>query len=174
MVSNKKRLYLALYPSEDGAEREDLKYHLAFLVGPKMENQPQVLGMRYHIRILPSGLWDLVEEGLPDVRSTVPLLVRVLIAKITNEQQLVEILRDTPILQNDPAFNYRTWVMDAVARIARDGGAVGTSQLNWEKIEARARRYAADKIVAGRFGPDKDLTRPKPTWDMLQGKEIVP
>ncbi|KAI0139959.1 hypothetical protein F4776DRAFT_568392 [Hypoxylon sp. NC0597] len=139
-----------------------------------MENQLHVLGMRYQVRNLAPGVWQYVEDALPDVRSTVDLLVRVVIAKVTNEFDLVDIFRGTPVLQNNPSFNFRTWVIEAVLRISRDRKAVGTAQLNWAKIENCARSYVADKIAAGRFGRDRDMRRPKPTWDMLEGREIIP
>ncbi|KAI0882915.1 uncharacterized protein GGS22DRAFT_190892 [Annulohypoxylon maeteangense] len=173
MVLNKKRLYLALYPSGNTSERQDLKYHLAFIIGPKNEYKEQVPGMRFHIKNLPGGGWRYAEDVLPDVQTSVRLLVRVLIAKITNESQLIEVFRNTPIFQKDPTFNCRTWVIDALSRISNNRKVVGTSQLDWKMIEERARTYVAMKTVVGRFGEGQDMRRPKPTWDMLEDKEIV-
>ncbi|KAI1136852.1 hypothetical protein F5Y05DRAFT_414574 [Hypoxylon sp. FL0543] len=174
MGFNKKRLYLALYPTRATAGREELKYHLAFLIGPKRENHQEVPGMRYHVKNHLSGTWEYVEDEKPDVQSSIRLLVRVVIAKITNERQLIEIFRSTPVIQNDPSFNCRSWVIDALSRIPDDGKVVGTAELDWEKIEDRARSYAAEKTAAGRFELGQDMLLPKPTWDMLEGKEIVP
>ncbi|KAI2616132.1 hypothetical protein GGS26DRAFT_453945 [Hypomontagnella submonticulosa] len=173
MVSNKKRLYLALYPSGGTSGCEELKYHLAFLIGPKNEDREAVPGMRYHVKNPPGGNWLYVEDGLPDVQSTIRLLIRVMIAKVANERRLVEIFRTTPVVQNDPGFNCRSWVIDALSRISNDPRAVGTAELDWEKIEERARTYAAEKTAAGRFGYGQDMRKPKPTWDMLEDKEVV-
>ena len=65
-------------------------------------------------------------------------------------------------------------VAHALKVIAEDGKAVGTSQLDWEKIEATARDYVGQKTINGRYQKLEDLMGPKPTYDMLQGREIVP
>ncbi|KAI1214249.1 uncharacterized protein F4807DRAFT_407190 [Annulohypoxylon truncatum] len=130
--------------------------------------------MEFHIKNSPVGGWRYVEDALPDVQTSVRLLVRVLIAKITNESQLIEVFRNTPIFYKDPTFNCRTWVIDALSRISNNRKVVGTSQLDWKMIEERARSYIAVKTVVGRFGAGQDMTKPKPTWDLLKDKEIVP
>ncbi|KAL2022381.1 hypothetical protein VTK56DRAFT_5448 [Thermocarpiscus australiensis] len=172
MVSNKKRLYVALYPS-GVTGNEERRYHWGFLVGPKIEDKPQVPGKRYHVKNSPTGVWVYEELDLPDVRLTTNLLARILIAKLTDEERLVQILRTTPVVQNDPSFRCRTWVADALARIKADGKAVGTSQLDWDKIEPLARDYVAKKIEAGRYGSGANMALPRPTWDMIEGKELV-
>jgi len=60
-----------------------------------------------------------------------------------------------------------------LAELARDGKAVGTSQLDWEVVEATARQYVARKAAAGRYERVEDVLKPKPTWDMLEGQETV-
>ncbi|KAI0834313.1 hypothetical protein F5Y06DRAFT_157148 [Hypoxylon sp. FL0890] len=174
MVSNKKRLYLALYPSATDSGREESRYHLSFLIGPKNEDQPDVPGMRYHVKIPPTGEWKFEEVPVRNVRATITLLVRVVIAKVQNEKRLVDIFRNTPVVQNDPNFNSRSWAIDALSRIAQDGKAVGTAVLDWEKIEEQAHKYVREKIEAGRYESGQDMTRPKPTWDLLEGRELVP
>ncbi|KAI0892497.1 hypothetical protein F4806DRAFT_232633 [Annulohypoxylon nitens] len=173
MVSNKKRLYIALYPSGNTSERLDLKYHLAFIIGPKNEDGEKVPGTKFHIKNSPGGGWQYVEDPLPDVQTEVRLLVRILIAKITDENQLIEVFRNTPIFQKDPTFNCRIWVIDALSRLSNNRKVVGTSQLDWKMIEDRARSYVAVKTVMGRFGEGQDMTKPKPTWNLLEDKEVV-
>lgn len=68
----------------------------------------------------------------------------------------------------------RTWVANALAEILRDGNALGTSELNWQKIEETAREYVSKKTAAGRYQNMADILKPKPTWDMLENKEIIP
>ena len=68
----------------------------------------------------------------------------------------------------------RTWVASALDELAQDGKCVGTTELNWEKIEAFAREYVRDKTASGRYQSAADITKPKPTWDMLENKETVP
>ncbi|KAI1063916.1 hypothetical protein LB506_005742 [Fusarium annulatum] len=89
-----------------------------------------------------------------------------MIAKIEDEDRIVEIIRNTPVVQNDPNWQCRTWVADVLSRTAQDGGAVGTAELDWAKIEPVA--------PAGRYLHGEDMLLPKPTWDMLLGKEVVP
>ncbi|EZF33140.1 hypothetical protein TMEN_7395 [Trichophyton mentagrophytes] len=173
MVSQKKRLYIALYPSgvTNNAER---KYHWAFLVGPKAEDANEVPGTRYHVKNNPFKLWEYEEVELRNVKNTVSLLARLLIGKIEDEDRLVKILRGVPIVQNDESWRCRTWVKNALAAIESDGKAVGTSVLDWEKIEAKARSYVADKTAGGRYDSLDKLEHPKPTWDMLENKEKLP
>jgi hypothetical protein len=61
-----------------------------------------------------------------------------------------------------------------LAEIARDGKAVGTSELDWQKIEATVRQYVGEKAAAGRYQNAADMLKPKPTWDMLENKETAP
>jgi hypothetical protein len=56
----------------------------------------------------------------------------------------------------------------------RDVKALGTSELNWQKIEATAREYVSEKTAGGRYQNLADMLKPKPTWDMLENKEIIP
>ncbi|KAF5547553.1 hypothetical protein FPHYL_10142 [Fusarium phyllophilum] len=107
--------------------------------------------MRYHVKNLPVGGWVYEELSLPNIRSTTRLLARIVIAKVEDEDRLVEIVRNTPVVQNDPNCRCRTWIADVLSRIAQDGGAVGTSELDWAKIEPVAREYVANKTAAGRY-----------------------
>ncbi|KAM4065194.1 hypothetical protein HRG_004469 [Hirsutella rhossiliensis] len=173
MVSNKKRLYVALYPS-GVVNNEERRYHWGFLVGPKIENRQQVPGMRYHVRNLPIQGWAYEQVRLDNVRSTNNLLARIAIAKVEDEERLVRILREIPIVQNDPSWRCRTWVSNALVGIAKDGQAVGTAQLDWAQIETLAREYVAGKTVSGRYSVAEDMANPKPTWDMLERRETVP
>ncbi|KAH7259034.1 uncharacterized protein BKA55DRAFT_735874 [Fusarium redolens] len=174
MGFNKNRLYIALYPS-GVVNNEERRYHWGFLIGPKNESGTEVPGMRYHVKNHPMRGWIYEEIDLPNVRSTNNLLARIIIAKVEDEKRLVEIIRSTPVVQNDPNWRCRTWVADVLSRIAMGGGrAVGTSELEWAKIESVARAYVASKTATGRYLDPVVMTLPKPTWDMLQGKEVVP
>ncbi|KAI2621833.1 hypothetical protein GGR54DRAFT_639165 [Hypoxylon sp. NC1633] len=174
MATNKKRLYLAVYPSSGTSCSSEVRYHLAFLIGPKAGGTSAVAGTRYHVKIRPGQGWKFIEDTLSDVQSSVRLLARIVIAKITDRSRLVDIFRSTVIVQNDLRFDCRTWIIDALQNIRLDGNVVGTAELNWENIEHRAHRYVAEKTEAGRYEQGQDMTRPKPTWDMLDRKEIIP
>ncbi|GAB1311873.1 hypothetical protein MFIFM68171_02083 [Madurella fahalii] len=69
MVSNKKRLYIALYPS-GVVINEERRYHWSFLIGPKVEDKPQVPGMRYHVKNHPIQGWVYEEVPLANAQST--------------------------------------------------------------------------------------------------------
>lgn len=156
------------------------RFHWAFLIGPKVEKTAQVPGRRCHVknRLNPnphgiSSIWEYEEVQIPNVQNTATLLVRVVIGKVENLGRLLEILRSIPVIQNDPGWRCRTWCANALTAIAKDGTAVGTSVLDWQRIEQAARRYAGDKTVQGRFASAALLLGPKPTWDLLENKEIV-
>jgi len=112
--------------------------------------------------------------NLNDVRSTNTLLARFVIAKVDNEQRLIQLLQNLPVVNGDPTWRCRTWIAQALVEIAKDGQCVGSSQLDWKTIEAFARQYVADKTAAGRYANAQDLLLPKPTYDLLEGKETVP
>ncbi|KAK3299897.1 uncharacterized protein B0H64DRAFT_379386 [Chaetomium fimeti] len=175
MVSNKKRLYIALYPS-GVARNDERKYHWGFLTGPKIEDEEEVPGTRYHVKNHPIQGWVYEERHVTNVQSTVTLLARILIAKIEDERRLVASFRNTPVVQADPNWRCRAWVRAVLASIKRDGRAVGTSNLSWAEIEPLARDYVAKKAESGRYGVSQieNMNQPKPTWDMLEDKEIVP
>lgn len=109
------------------------------------------------------------------MKSTVSLLVRLLIAKVEDEQGLLRIFRETPVIQNDSSFRCRTWLADALMRISRaEPKVVGTSELDWTTVEHEARRYVEEKIAAGRYQESNRVLEPKPTWDMTVHKETIP
>ncbi|KND87356.1 hypothetical protein TOPH_07988 [Tolypocladium ophioglossoides CBS 100239] len=173
MASNKKRLYVALYPSGTVGS-EERRYHWAFLIGPRVESGTAAAGTRYHVKNFPGSSWVYEELAARDVRWTNNLLARIVVAKIKDEGRLNDIIRNTPLAQGDDNWRCRSWVADVLARLERDGQAVGTAKLDWGEIEAKARAYVADKNAAGRYSTTEELMKPKPMWDLLEGREIVP
>ncbi|KAG5937447.1 hypothetical protein E4U53_008192 [Claviceps sorghi] len=173
MGFRKKRLYVALYPSgvSNNSER---KFHWAFLVGPKAEAKKHASGLRCHVKNPGITGWFYDETKLQNVGCTVNLLVRILVAKIEDEKGLLKILRDTPVIQDDPSFTCRTWLADALMRISKaEPKVTGTSQLDWNKIETKGRRYVEEKVAAGRYRDKAQALGPKPTWDITSQKEII-
>ena len=102
------------------------------------------------------------------------LLARLVIAKITDEDGLISIFRSTPAVQNDPEWRCRHWVAEVLRRIREDCQVVGTAQLDWAVIEREGRNYVLDKKSQGRYGAGADVEAPKPTLDLLGGKETIP
>lgn len=114
------------------------------------------------------------ERELTDVRGTNRLLARITIAKIEDMGRLLKSLRETPVVQDHPDFRCRTWMADALRRIANAerSSIVGTAELDWGKIERKSRRYVKEKLAAGRYVEREDLLGPKPTWDMIEQRKL--
>ena len=83
------------------------RYHWGFVIGPK---NAEISGMRHRFKNHPVHNWVYEEIPLANVRSTNNLLARIVIAKIQDETRLVEIIRNTPVIHNDPDWRCRTWV----------------------------------------------------------------
>ncbi|KAG5918836.1 hypothetical protein E4U42_006725 [Claviceps africana] len=150
------------------------RFHWAFLIGPKAEAGKHVPGLRCHVKNPAITGWFYDENKLQDVKCTVNLLVRILVAKIEDEKGLLTILRETPVIQDDPSFTCRTWLADALMRISKaEPKVTGTSQLDWDKIEIKSRRYVEQKVAAGRYRDETQVLGPKPTWDLTSQKEII-
>jgi hypothetical protein len=134
--------------------------------------------MRYHVKNNPLHLGSWIYEAAPEpnVTTAVNLLARILIAKVDDEERLVTILEGTPV---DPegkkgGWRCRCWIEDVLGRIKGDGRAVRKAErLGWVEIEPFARRYVAEKTASGRYERGADLDGPRPTWDLLEGMEIV-
>ncbi|EJT78905.1 hypothetical protein GGTG_03998 [Gaeumannomyces tritici R3-111a-1] len=109
--------------------------------------------MRYHAKNTQGNAWQYEETGVRDVKSTNLLLVRVLIAKVVDEERLAQVMRSSS---------------------GGTGGCVGTSVLDWNAIETTAKKYAGENTDAGRFRDTSKVLWPKPTWDMLDGRELFP
>ncbi|GAO20120.1 hypothetical protein UVI_02061590 [Ustilaginoidea virens] len=172
MVGNKPRLYIALYPSGN-TENEERKYHWGFLIGPKEEMSEAVRGRRCHVKNRPLQGWVYDDVKIENVRNSTQLLVRIVIAKVEDEKRLRSLLREVPIVQDSPDWRCRTWVANALRILKADSKALGTSMLDWRKIEMTAREYVAKKVAQGRFATSEDLMQPKPTWDLINNEEVV-
>jgi hypothetical protein len=139
-----------------------------------VEKDEKVPGTRYHVKNKPITGWMYYEEvPLPNTRNTTSLPARIVIAKIEDEERLVNIFRTIPIIQNDPNWRCRAWLANALAEVAKDGNAVVSSELDWQKIEATARNYVGEKTAADRYLNAADLMKPSPAWDLLEDKEVV-
>jgi hypothetical protein len=148
------------------------RYHWGFLVGPKAEKD--MPGTQYHVKNHPITGWVYEENTVTNVQSAVTLLARVLVAKIEDEERLVEILRSVPVVQGDPSWRCRTWLANALTAINEDGKAVGTARLDWGVVEKVARVYVGKKTADGRYADVERASKPKPTWDLLNNRETVP
>ena len=105
------------------------RYHWAFLIGPKLEDKEIVTGIKYHVKNDFHGwIYEEIEE--PNVRHNVRLLARIMIAKIENSERLVTIIRQVPLVQADPSWRCRTWMMNVVTAISTDRSCLGRAELD--------------------------------------------
>ncbi|KAI9904329.1 hypothetical protein N3K66_000858 [Trichothecium roseum] len=197
MTSTKKTLYVALYPNR-GARTEQMRYrtssfrlsakhiadwifssyHWVLLIGPEEEPADDggndVPGTRCHVRSHPLRGWFYEEVPLTDVRTSRNLLARLVVAKIKDEERLLGVLRGTPAVNDEAGWLCSSWVVSALARIQEDAGCVAEgSKLDWEEIEAQGRDYVGRKMDKGRYAEMEDSELPRPTWDMLEDKEVL-
>ena len=67
-----------------------------------------------------------------------------------------------------------TWVRDALARLAADEGALGTSAVQWQNLRDLAMEYCQAKQDARRWDGTGEFDMKKvPTYDLLEGREII-
>ncbi|EFE44655.1 hypothetical protein TRV_00582 [Trichophyton verrucosum HKI 0517] len=175
---NKNRLYVALYarggsPTMPG--KEDT-YHWAFLVGPKVEGESSK-GIRYQVKQrhqIGVGLEWVFEERECPLTPTSMLLVRVIIGKILDMNRLAEILRNTPVREDQPGWNCVAWVKEALESLANDSKALGTSVTEWDKVRNAAMEYCQQKKDQRRFNAWSNFDMNKtPTYNLLELKETI-
>ena len=176
VASNKDRVYIALY-ARGGLDPNS--YHWAIIVGPKNEVEGE-RGTRYHVRnrYVPEQpgppVWQYEALAIPLVQTNM-LLARVMIGKVLDGSRLRTVLERVPLVQQDPAWTCRIWVKSAVAALEADGKCLGTRVSEWQMIERTANDYVAKKRQEKRFetsGKWPPLT--VPTYDLLEGKEVIP
>ena len=177
MLSNKDRLYIALYAR--GVPEEPDTYHWALMVCPKANPRRSTRGVRYHVKntiqLSGSGRPWVFEQKQLSAFTTQLLLARVLIAKVQNSAAVLRTVQTVPLVQNDRNWTCRIWVREALAQLNRDGVLGRSKVTNWQAIENKCKQFVASKKAAGRWrdrGKWKDDETP--TWDMLQGRETVP
>ncbi|KAI6116981.1 hypothetical protein EDD16DRAFT_28600 [Pisolithus croceorrhizus] len=180
MPPNKNRVYVALYVRGGQVTMpggED-KYHWALLTGPKSISEIS-MGNRFHAkeRMMvvsgrPQSIWQFEERDIK-MTPTAMILIRVVVAKIVDEQRLEHILRhNVPIRPGNPGWNCVTWVKEAYETLVADGGVLGTHAPNWQTIRDATMWYAGYKARMHRFdeGGKFDATKVA-TLDVLRNGE---
>ncbi|OAA45024.1 hypothetical protein NOR_03778 [Metarhizium rileyi] len=181
MPYNKPRLYVGLYVRGSSAKmpgRED-SYHWALLSGPKHDLKSDLQHTMYHVKD------RLVIEGEPEAVSSVweysvesdrssMLLARIVVGKICDLHRLESILRSVPVRGEKEGWNSISWIQEAFHLASMAPGVLGSHMEDWEEIRQTAMSYVDEKKAKHRFdGLGKfDPSKP-PTWDMLQGKELL-
>lgn len=172
-ASDKPRLYIALYARGNSNDGE--AFHWALVVGPKSET-PNSRGARYHAKNPPGATQNWVyERRETSMMPTNMLLLRMVVAKVTDWARLEQVLAAVALVQNDSSWNCRLWVRDALAALEADGHSLGTKRVGWDDVEQQLRQYAQNKIAQHRFDGQADWDMSKvPTYDLLEGKEVTP
>ena len=173
-------LHVALYAR--GGIRDangNLTYHWAFNVSEANQILENINnGTKYHVlntMMAETGTnpWRFEKKPLSLNRAGL-LLVRITIAEVLNYDRLVQILESMPVRQGDASFNCRTWLRDATKALD-EGGCLGERVMDWEAIEAQARKYVGEKMATGRWKREGEWDiRITATWSMLEGREIIP
>ncbi|CAK7228931.1 hypothetical protein SBRCBS47491_007076 [Sporothrix bragantina] len=120
--------------------------------------------------------WVYDEQSIPPY--DLMLLARVLIGKIRNPARFEAILREVPVPSGNR--NSFTWVQAALETLAADAaGSMGkSSNLAWPAVCNAAIEYIDQKATEHRYdglAPVGQFDFSKPaTFDLLQGKEVVP
>lgn len=145
------------------------------IVGPKVEEEGGI-GVRYHAKERPKlgggSEWHFEERESP-LAPTSMLLVRVMVGKVADGNQLVESLRSTPIRQAQPGWNCVSWVKEALEKLKADTKALGTSVIEWERVRSEAMGYCQRKKDQHRFDGQGNFDMSKvPTFDLMERKEI--
>ncbi|KAL6231141.1 hypothetical protein BDW75DRAFT_244167 [Aspergillus navahoensis] len=135
-----------------------------------MESGNDVPGRRYHVKNTAVKGWEYQGVGLPDIQTTTTLLALILIAKVENEERLNVIIRSIPVVQHTPDWRCRTWLINALTALAKDGTAVGTSELDWGKLQQSQDNTSAENTSADRYQNAANFAGPRPTWGMLANK----
>lgn len=145
-------------------------------MGPKVEAAGK-MGARYHAKEAPragGGSEWRFEERQCELIATSMLLVRLLIGKVEDGNRLAEILRKTPIRQNQAGWNCVHWVKEALEGLKADGKALGTSIVEWETVRDQAMGYCQRKKEQHRFDGRGNFDMKKaPTYDLIERKETI-
>lgn len=156
------------------------RYHWAFITGPKSESVDS-WGERFHVKqileltdnppsVKPRWRFEVIET--PMTASSM-ILVRILIGKVKDMDRLRSSLQRAPLRPKIPNWNWIEWAREAFELIQKDE-VLGTHIASWESIRATAMWYVNAKKSIHRFdGTVKYDWTKVPTWDMLQGVEIV-
>lgn len=172
-------------------------YHWALIIGPKSALRSEA-GTAYQIVHSHSDFvdtpWFYEETDLASTpHQSRTLLARIALAKITNEEQVVKMLRaqagsvrserkKSVASVDEVGMTCLSWVREAWEALAGESGRPLKSYFDgedWEDIESRARRYVKRKRMQGRYNP---LTEPGdvtwnpaevPTWNYWENRETT-
>jgi hypothetical protein len=122
------------------------------------------------------SVWEYEERIIP-LEPTSMLLVRVLLGKISNIDQLRSAFENTPVRGDQPGYehwNCVEWIREALDLIQDDEQALGTSVTDWNSVRNTAMWYVEKKKRDHRFDGQGQYDQKKAaTWDMLERRELI-
>lgn len=123
---------------------------------------------------IPRSAWQY-EDLEVSLAQTSMLLVRVVVAKVKSRSRIQSIFEGTPLRPEVDGWNCVEWVKEALEAALKDGAALGTSANGWKSVRDKAMWYIEKKKAAHRFDGEVQSgpAKPPPTWDMLEGKELI-
>lgn len=137
-------------------------------------------GTKFHAKEFPKspgpGFEFRFEERHVSLLPVDMILVRIMLAKVEDTDKLAQLLRQVPIGQHEEGgWNCVAWVKEALLRIERSEGVVGTSVLGWYAVREAALSYCRQKRDQRRFdGTGKYDPTQVPTFDMILTRETAP
>ncbi|CZS93701.1 uncharacterized protein RCO7_09457 [Rhynchosporium graminicola] len=170
---DKYRLYLGVYGFNNVPHTEG-DFHWALIIGPKVEKNSPVVGFKF----VNYGIhWRMKEQAVNDIRYDCQSMVaRIVIAKVADRVRLFDLLRKgADRAYHDDTKTFSGWIEAMLQTNIDDGKCVGTAELDFQKITAFAEDYVINKARAGRYEfKNEERFLPKPTYDLLAGKELIP
>lgn len=144
------------------------------MVGPKIEAEGKH-GTRHHAKetITANGSQWIYEKVTVSLAPNSMQLVRVMVGKVQNQHRLESVLSRVPIRSETPGWNCVGWLQEALQELESDGKALGTSRTEWQSVRDTAMRYCNSKLSEGCFTTEKYNAEKSPTYDLIQGKEMV-
>ena len=107
--------------------------------------------------------------------ATNQFLVRVLIAKVSDVDRTISLLRSVVIEDENPEWNCVIWVRSALEILDVDKKALGIRKMSWNVIRDTALKDVQDKESQHRFdGKGKFDLEKAATFDLLDQRESVP
>ena len=122
------------------------------------------------------NIWAYEDREI-SLQPTSAILVRVIIGKVADGTRLKEAFARTPIRAGYAGYegwNCVSWAQEALSLAAHDGKALGSCHTDWTYVRDTAMWYVAKKAAEHRFDGQGQFDQGKvPTWDAIEGKELV-
>lgn len=117
------------------------------------------------------NVWEF-EERQTSLLPSSAILVRIIIGKVADDEaRLKKAFDKTPIRAGSKGYegwNCVSWAEEALAWVAHDGKALGSSHTDWAYVRDTAMWYVAKKAAEHRFDGEEQFDQGKvPTWELI-------